>query len=206
MPHLSKETSSFETVIAFENVKKDERTYSVKFAEPLTIQTKRSSVASGDFSSPLVRVDLDAETADLLRAFEVFIKAETKKRKSEWFKKAISDAYLDSSFKTYFKDGDAAPNRTALKVADDFALFDAEGDALEDAERTVGDAANPVGDYVFLLEATQITFGKTEYGCLWKVRQAVVLPPPPKTKCLIQVTDDEAVAPGAADDDEDYFL
>ena len=206
MPHLSKETSSFETVIAFENVKKDERTYSVKFAEPLTIQTKRSSVASGDFSSPLVRVDLDAETADLLRAFEVFIKAETKKRKSEWFKKAISDAYLDSSFKTYFKDGDAAPDRTALKVADDFALFDAEGDALEDAERTVGDAANPVGDYVFLLEATQITFGKTEYGCLWKVRQAVVLPPPPKTKCLIQVTDDEAVAPGAADDDEDYFL
>ena len=203
MPHLSKETSSFETVIAFENVKKDERTYSVKFAEPLTIQTRRSSVASGDFSSPLVRVDLDAETADLLRAFEVFIKAETKKRKSEWFKKAISDAYLDSSFKTYFKDGDAAPNRTALKVADDFALFDAEGNALEDAS---GDAASPVGDYVFLLEATQITFGKTEYGCLWKVRQAVVLPPPPKTKCLIQVTDDEAVAPGAADDDEDYFL
>ena len=203
MPHLSKETSSFETVIAFENVKKDERTYSVKFAEPLTIQTKRSTVASGDFSSPLVRVDLDAETADLLRAFEVFIKAETKKRKSEWFKKAISDAYLDSSFKTYFKDGDAAPDRTALKVADDFALFDAEGDALEDAS---GDAASPVGDYVFLLEATQITFGKTEYGCLWKVRQAVVLPPPPKTKCLIQVTDDEATAPGAADDDEDYFL
>ena len=203
MPHLSKETSSFETVIAFENVKKDERTYSVKFAEPLTIQTRRSTVASGDFSSPLVRVDLDAETADLLRAFEVFIKAETKKRKSEWFKKAISDAYLDSSFKTYFKDGDAAPNRTALKVADDFALFDAEGNALEDAS---GDAASPVGDYVFLLEATQITFGKTEYGCLWKVRQAVVLPPPPKTKCLIQVTDDEAVAPGAADDDEDYFL
>lgn len=197
MPHLSKETS-FETAIAFENVKKDERTYSVKFAEPLTIQTRRSTVASGDFSSPLVRVDLDAETADLLRAFEVFIKAETKKRKSEWFKKAISDAYLDSSFKTYFKDGDAAPDRTALKVADDFALFDTEGNALADAS---GD------DYVFLLEATQITFGKTEYGCLWKVRQAVTLPPPPKTKCLIQVTDDEAAAPGAAaDDDEDYFL
>ena len=151
MPHLSKETSSFETVIAFENVKKDERTYSVKFAEPLTIQTRRSTVASGDFSSPLVRVDLDAETADLLRAFEVFIKAETKKRKSEWFKKAISDAYLDSSFKTYFKDGDAAPNRTALKVADDFALFDAEGNALadaangDDAERTVGNAERTVG-------------------------------------------------------------
>jgi hypothetical protein len=199
MPHLSKETSSFETVIAFENVKKDERTYSVKFAEPLTIQTRRSTVASGDFSSPLVRVDLDAETAQILRAFEVFIKAETKKRKNEWFKKAISDAYLDSSFKTYFKDGDAAPDRTALKVADDFALFDTEGNALEDA-------ASPGDDYVFLLEATQITFGKTEYGCLWKVRQAVTLPPPPKTKCLIQVTDDEEVAPGAADDDEDYFL
>lgn len=200
MPHLSKETSSSFDAIAFENVKKDERTYSVKFSEPLTIQTKRSTVASGDFSSPLVRVDLDDETAQILRAFEVFIKDETKKRKSEWFKKAISDAYLDSSFKTYFKDGDAAPNRTALKVADDFALFDAEGNALADAASPGGD------DYVFLLEATQITFGKTEYGCLWKARQAVPLPPPPKTKCLIQVTDDEATAPGAADDDEDYFL
>lgn len=196
MPHIS---SSFDA-IAFENVKKDERTYSVKFSEPLTIQTKRSTVASGDFSSPLVRVDLDDETAQILRAFEVFIKDETKKRKSEWFKKAISDAYLDSSFKTYFKDGDAAPNRTALKVADDFALFDAEGNALADAASPGGD------DYVFLLEATQITFGKTEYGCLWKARQAVSLPPPPKTRCLIQVTDDEATAPGAADDDEDYFL
>lgn len=202
MPHIS---SSFDA-IAFENVKKDERTYSVKFSEPLTIQTKRSTVASGDFSSPLVRVDLDDETAQILRAFEVFIKDETKKRKSEWFKKAISDAYLDSSFKTYFKDGDAAPNRTALKVADDFALFDAEGNALADAASPGGDAERTVGDYVFLLEATQITFGKTEYGCLWKARQAVSLPPPPKTRCLIQVTDDEATAPGAADDDEDYFL
>lgn len=206
MPHLSKETSSSFDAIAFENVKKDERTYSVKFSEPLTIQTKRSTVASGDFSSPLVRVDLDDETAQILRAFEVFIKDETKKRKSEWFKKAISDAYLDSSFKTYFKDGDAAPNRTALKVADDFALFDAEGNALADAASPGDDAERTVGDYVFLLEATQITFGKTEYGCLWKARQAVPLPPPPKTKCLIQVTDDEATAPGAADDDEDYFL
>lgn len=197
MPHISKETS-LETAIAFENVKKDERTYSVKFTEPLTIQTRRSTVASGDFSSPFVHVDLDAETAQVLRDFETFIKEETKRRKSEWFKKTISDAYLDSSFKTYFKD---APARAAIKVADDFALFDAEGNAL--ADPMTGD------ECVLLLEATQITFGKTEYGCLWKARQAVALPPlPPKARCLIQVTDDEADAGAAAarDDDEDYFL
>lgn len=196
--HISKD--SFDAV-AFETVKKDERTYSVKFAEPLTIQTKRSTVASGDFLSPLVRVDLDADSADLLRAFEAFIKDETKKHKSEWFKKTVSDAYLESSFKTYFKDGDAAPDRTALKVAEDFALFDAEGNAL------VVDESSAAADHVFLLEATQITFGKTEYGCLWKVRQAVVLPPPPpKSKCLIQITDDEETPQAIVDDDEDYFL
>lgn len=194
--------SSFDA-IAFEDVKKDERTYSVKFAEPLTIQTRRSTVASGcdGFSSPLVRVDLDAETAQVLRDFEVFIKDETKKHKAEWFKKTISDAYLESSFKTYFKDGN---NTAAFKVAEDFAVFDASGNALL-ADDSAPDAAT---DFIFLLEATQLTFGKTEYGCLWKVRQAVVLPAPKKRECLIQVTDDddEAVAPRAADDDEDYFL
>ena len=193
--HLSKD--SFDA-IAFEDVKKDERTYSVKFAEPLTIQTKRSTVATGcdGFSSPLVRVDLDAETAQVLRDFEAFIKEETKKHKAEWFKKTISDAYLESSFKTYFKGDDTAT--AAFKVAEDFALFDASGNALADAEGN---------DFIFLLEATQLTFGKTEYGCLWKVRQAVVLPAPKKRECLIQVTDDdEAAAPGTVDDDEDYFL
>lgn len=191
--HLSKD--SFD-VIAFEDVKKDERTYSVKFTTPLTVQTRRSTVASGDgFSSPLVRVDLDAETAQVFRDFEAFIKDETKKHKSEWFKKTVSDAYLDSSFKTYFKGN----NTAAFKVAEDFALFDASGNAL------AADDAPPDADFIFLLEATQITFGKTEYGCLWKARQAVVLPAPKKRECLIQVTDDEAVVPGA-DDDEDYFL
>jgi len=188
--------SSFDA-IAFEDVKKDERTYSVKFAEPLTIQTKRSTVATGcdGFASPLVRVDLDAETAQILRDFEAFIKEETKKHKAEWFKKTISDAYLESSFKTYFKDG--SNNTAAFKVAEDFAVFDASGNVLADAEGN---------DFIFLLEATQLTFGKTEYGCLWKVRQAVVLPAPKKRECLIQVTDDEAAPLGVADDDEDYFL
>jgi len=203
--HLSKD--SFDA-IAFEDVKKDERTYSVKFAEPLTIQTRRSTVASGcdGFSSPLVRVDLDAETAQVLRDFEAFIKDETKKHKAEWFKKTISDAYLESSFKTYFKDGATAT--TAFKVAEDFALFDASGNALADASgNALADASANAADFILLLEATQLTFGKTEYGCLWKVRQAVVLPAPKKRECLIQVTDDdEAAAPGTVDDDEDYFL
>ena len=193
---------SIET-IAFEDVKKDDRTYSVKFADKISLQTGRSTMMSPSIVDadndivPFLQVTLDAKTADVLRTFEAFIKKTTKTKKVEWFKKAISDAYLESSFKTNFKDAPA--QAASFKVAEDFALFDAQGTVVDPAALVQGT------DVVLLLEATRITFGKTEYGCLWKVRQGVLLPPKPKPECLIQVTDDEATA-APEDDDDDYFL
>lgn len=197
--------------IEIEDVKKDSRVYSAKFAEKLVLQTKRSTLRSDIFNDdgeilPFATVELDGESAAAIAAFEDWILETSKANKAAWFKKAISDAYLDSSFKTYLKTPPTANRKKALtaKVAEDFTVFSTEGEVL-DLER----AALPVeSQAIFLFEASQITFGKTEFGCLWKLKQAVLLPAKPKPECLIQYDKEATVATVASVEDEDaeYFL
>jgi len=194
------------TTIEFENVRKDDRVYSVRFREKALIQTKPTSnalcsalVSEDGEPMPFVHVNLDAESETLLRTFEKWVLASTKENKLDWFKKDIDDAYLDTSFKSYFKN---TTNHFVLKVAEDVAAFTPQGDPL-----SLSDIA-PDATVVLLLEASQITFGKTEFGCLWKLKQMMVLPPkPPKKACLIQfIPDEDEDQDDIQSKDGEYFL
>lgn len=197
--------------IELESVKKDNKTYSVKFPEKIMLQTKRSVLGhlfndEGDIM-PFAHITLDPESTKALQGFEAWVLQAAKEHKTAWFKKSISDSYLENSFKSYFKP-DTSGQFTA-KVAEDFMVFSSAGDQLRDVSAAL---QNPVGtEVVLLLETSQITFGKTEFGSLWKLKQAVVVPPKPKPECLIQfVEDGEDVGDGGPlpeeDGDENYFL
>jgi len=196
--------------IVIDGVTKDNRVYSAKFAEKLVLQTRRSTLRSDLFNDegeilPFATIELDAESAGAMAAFEDWVLDVSKANKGTWFKKAISDAYLESSLKTYLKAATSAHKKRALtaKVAEDFTIFSTEGEVL-DLDRDVLPVESQA---IFLFEASQITFGKTEFGCLWKLKQAVLLPTKPKPECLIQYEPSVTAAAGPPeDDDAEYFL
>jgi hypothetical protein len=197
--------------VELQSVKKDNKTYSVKFPEKIMLQTKRSVLGhlfndEGDIM-PFAHITFDPESAKALQGFESWVLSAAKEHKTSWFKKSISDSYLDNSFKTYFK---PESGQFTAKVAEDFMVFSSAGDHLPD----VSNALKNGSEVVLLLETSQITFGKTEFGSLWKLKQAVVVPPKPKPECMIQFVDDDEgegcqdiVGPNPEEDgDENYFL
>jgi len=188
-------------------VKNENKTYSVKFPEKIVLQTKRSVVGhlfneEGDIM-PFAHMTLDPESSKALQGFETWVLRAAKEHKTSWFKKNISDSYLENSFKSYFKpDG-----QFTARVAEDFLVFSPSGENLSD----VSEALKNGSEAILLLETSQITFGKTEFGSLWKLKQAVVVPPKPRPECLIQFVDDEGDLGDAGphpdeDADENYFL
>lgn len=197
------------TAIEFEDIRKEpnNRVYSVRFRQPIAIQTKRASTLRSDLlnetgeTMPFAYFTLDAESEALLRSFETWVVAAAKENKSTWFKKDIDDAYLDTSFKSYFK----SAGHFVVRIAEDVAAFTPKGEPLPLSE------VAPEATAVLLLEASQITFGRTEFGCLWKLKQMMVFPPKPdaaKKGCMIRWVDEdeEATKVEADDGDGDYFL
>lgn len=196
------------TAIEFEDIRKEpnNRVYSVRFRQPIAIQTKRASTLRSDLlnetgeAMPFAYFTLDAESEALLRSFETWVVAAAKENKSTWFKKDIDDAYLDTSFKSYFK----SAGHFVVRIAEDVAAFTPKGDPLPLSE------VAPEATAVLLLEASQITFGRTEFGCLWKLKQMMVFPPKSeaaKKGCMIRWVDEDEEATKVEDDgDGDYFL
>jgi len=206
---MNLKTIQYETIELLESVKKDNKTYSVKFPEKIMLQTKRCVLGplfndEGDVM-PFAHITLDPESAKALQGFESWVLQAAKDHKTSWFKKSISDSYLENSFKSYFKpDG----GQFTAKVAEDFMVFSSAGDHLRDVPEALKTPGT--SEVVLLLETSQITFGKTEFGSLWKLKQAVVVPSRPKPECQIQFVDDDdedtAAGPHPEDGDENYFL
>ena len=117
--------------------------------------------------------------------------------KAEWFRKDIDDDVLRHNFKSFFKDDDSLK----VKVAQDAAVFDRDRHPAGLEDLVAGEGVR------LILELTRICFGRQEFGALWRIVQAQLVPTP---ACLITDTTDEedddetraGVSDGCPSDDE----
>jgi hypothetical protein len=108
--------------------------------------------------------------ANFVRKLEGSVLEATKSHRSEWFKEDIDDDTIEEGFKS-FLDGDVL----RVKVDEDLASFDEHENLIDN------DLEAPSG-LRCILEASEISFGKSEFGVVFSMSQAQVAKPP---KCKI---------------------
>jgi hypothetical protein len=85
----------------------------------------------------------------------------------------LSSEQIDASFKSFIQ----TPGSLKCRKVPDFTAFNADGEILHVLEE---------GSHVrAILRLDQLSIGKTEMGCLWRVVQCKVCDPPPS--CLISM-------------------
>jgi hypothetical protein len=107
------------------------------------------------------------------------------RNKASWFREDLADETLRSSFKT-FVDEDAKTIK--VRVAEGVTAFGVERAPLELPGEGVKVKA--------VLELSRLTFGKTECGVVWKLRQLKLVG---ESKCLFEDDVAETQAPPLAD-------
>ena len=175
--------------LAFQPMRRDATKYVVPLTRELLVVTPPLGV------SPLV--DEDGEPAgvvwlratagpfaDFARAVEASVLDRVIANKREWLRKDVPDDSLRTSFKSFL-----SPEGLRVKGGADVAAFGADR-SLTDLSLVRGPRVRAV------LSLRAVTFGKTEFGCLWRLVQVIDAPEP---ACLFQ--DDP---PDDADPDDDF--
>lgn len=183
---------SFEDIV-FGDVVRDGRTYACKFASKIVAQTPKVTLVSSLSDEagerlPFAYLELDKASKAWLDDFENKVIQMAVQRKDTWFKKELPDEFISTSFKSSIK----SDGKFCVKIADDFEAYSAQGEA----EPHVPQGSRVVA----LLELGQITFGRTEFGCLWKLKQVLVVPTKGRAPCMINYTEDES------EPEDEYFL
>ena len=176
--------------LAFQPMRRDATKYVVPLARELLVVTPPLGV------SPLV--DEDGEPAgvvwlratagpfaDFARAVEASVLDSVIANKREWLRKDVPDDSLRTSFKSFL-----GPEGLRVKGGADVAAFGADR-SLTDLSLVRGPRVRAV------LSLRAVTFGKTEFGCLWRLVQVIDAPEP---ACLFQDDPDDA----DPDDDDDF--
>lgn len=175
------------TRTTFGPLERETRLYSVPLKPEITIQTPVVGLASELSSEPGAVVYLHTSGA-LTKFFQ-----ETERQvlewslanKGEWFSRAKpDDDIIKSSFKTFITDG-----KVKVRVHEAFTCFGPNRELLEEPNIPVGAQLRCV------LQLTKLSFGRHEFGAMWRLVQARVLP-----DCMID--DAESVI---ADGDDDFL-
>lgn len=175
--------------LAFQPMRRDASKYVVPLTRDLLVVTPPLGV------SPLVDDEGEAcavvwlratagPFADFARAVETSVLDRVIANKREWLRKDVPDDSLRTSFKSFL-----SPEGLRVKGGADVAAFGADR-SLTDLSLVRGPRVRAV------LSLRAVTFGKTEFGCLWRLVQVIDAPEP---ACLFQ--DDPA---DDADPDDDF--
>lgn len=174
-------------------VEREGKLYVVRLAEKLTVQTPpmtlTSQLVDADGEAlPFATFVAPAHLAAFLKKVEAAVLSACLQHKAEWFKKELDDDALRSGFKSFLR----ANGTFKVKVPEDCVVFDS-------AKAPIAPGDVPTGTQVrAVLELAKISFGKTEFGAMWRLVQARTVATP---ECLIDDTTDDA-----ADDDDIDFL
>lgn len=165
--------------LTFAPLEKEGRSYVVRLDPPLVLQTPAlvlatplAEGASPDEASPFVYVQPAGGFAEFLKTAEDTLLRKCLENKKEWLRKDIEDDVLEASFKSLFR-----PAGFRLKVSQDVEVFDASRNPTTPAAFQAGTSAKCI------LVLKQLTFGKTEFGGIWRLIQAQAVPQP---TCLIR--------------------
>ena len=174
-PRLYKQVNLAE--LNFAPLEKEGKSYVVRLDPPLVLQTPALALAtplcdgSDDEPSPFAYVQPTGGFAEFLKAAEDALLRKCLENKQEWLRKDVDDETLQASFKSLFR-----PAGFRLKVSQDVEVFGADRKpaALVDFQ------AGTMVKCILILR--QLTFGKTEFGGIWRLSQAQAVPQP---VCLI---------------------
>lgn len=169
---------------AFEGVQKTGNAYSARLRHPVLVQTPAvvllSSLDDADVGHAHLKVSSSPRFVQFVERVEEALLATSLQSKDAWFRHEVHDDVLRASFRSFYKAG-----ALRVRVPQDALVFDEEG-------RVAGRDAVLTGSTLrCLLELSKVTFGRTEYGAMWSLVQAQVVPPPPPPpppaapKCLI---------------------
>ena len=175
-------------LVHVKNSKKDSR---------LVFQTVRVKLVSGiDIEeSNLVHLKLDKKGTHVLKSIEDAIISAAIENKLNWFKKDLEDGFIRTNLKSYFKANEVL---TARLNPEHTLFFDEERNIIDPSSFKAGSTV------VAVLELPYVSFGKTEFGILVKVKQ-MQLVAEKKKECLI---DDTLIDEDETDygNDGSYFI
>jgi hypothetical protein len=175
----------------YADVERDGKLYSVKLRPACRVQTPAVALTAAlvdDDGDPLPFASLavSGHFAAFVRKVEAAVLDACLANKAAWFRKDLDDDVLRAGFKSFLR-----PNGTLkLKVPEDVAVFDAD-------KTLVAPGDVPAGTQVrAIIELAKVSFGKTEFGAMWRLVQVRALATP---QCLIE--DDAGDVPASDDDD-----
>lgn len=182
----------------FEPLAKRNSLYVAALSPPLRIVTPpvRLLTPLADPDATFAHLLPAGRFAAWLRDAEAWVLAECVRRKAEWFHREVDDDALRHRFKSFFRPEDGAFKVRA--AAGEVALFGEDGEPVGAEE--VGE-----GQYVrCVLELPRLSFGRQEFGAMWRLVQARVVRVP---ECLIvpedEGEDEESAPAGDGADTED---
>ena len=156
----------------FGEMRKENGVYFVPLRKPVLIQTpviKLLEPISGD--STIARVS--GGFAKFVKNHEENMLRITKENKTKWFKNGIEDSALDSGFKSFLEH-----DTLKVKISDDFASFDMDGDFIESTFCTPAEVR-------CILKISGVWFGSAEFGSIMSLVQTQLAKLP---KCSIKST------------------
>lgn len=175
--------------LAFQPMRRDGTKYVVPLTREVLVVTPPLGVSSlvdedGEAAGVVWLRATAGPFADFARAVEASVLDRVIANKREWLRKDVPDDSLRTSFKSFL-----GPEGLRVKGGADVAAFG--------ADRTLTDLSLVRGPRVrAVLSLRAVTFGKTEFGCLWRLVQVIDAPEP---ACLFQDDPDD-------DDPDDDFV
>lgn len=167
---------------AFTGVVKTGSAYSARLRQPLLVQTPPVVVLSALEDAPThvhLKVSSSPRFVQFLEGVEETLLKTSLESKDAWFRRPVDDDVLRASFRSFYRAG-----ALKVRVPRDAVLFDEMG--------AVQESVAPGSSVRCLLELSRVTLGRTEYGAMWSLVQAQVVPSPPPPppppsppKCLI---------------------
>jgi hypothetical protein len=179
--------------LQFGAMEREGKSYVVRLLAPLVVLTPPVALNApltgpDDEPAPFSWVAPTGQFGEFLRGVEGAMLEACIANKGAWLRKVMDDDSLRASFKSMFSD-----NGFKVKLPADLAVFDSTGALMDPAEVQAGAVVKGI------LVLKQLVFGRTEFGAVWRMTQARVVPQP---KCLIADEDTEPADPPEPEHDD----
>lgn len=179
--------------LAFDPVEREGKLYVVKLRPKIVVVTPPMTLASSLVDAdgeplPFASLAPPAQLAAFLRRVEAAALDACIANKAEWFRKDLDDDALRAGFKSFLR----ANGTFKVKVPDEVAAFDASKKPVAPGDVAAGAQVRGI------LELAKLSFGKTEFGAMWKLVQLREMSVP---ECLIDDTGDD----DESEDDDDFL-
>lgn len=176
--------------IAFGDVSARDGRVSVPLTTPVRVVTDAAvlvnhlSDSEGSLNPFLTVKFQNKADAKFFEAYEDRVVQAAKEYRTSWFAGEPEDERVESSLKSFAKDG-----TLKARISKNLEVFSQDGSEADSRDVFAGDAVR------LLLSAKEVKIGKVEYGSMWVVEQIRAAK---KVKCLIE----EDVSDGEVDFDD----